>query len=243
VQTGYDPLLQGFKFVPFNDLNSLDEALDERVCAVIMEPIQGEGGVVCPSPYYLKSAKELCESRNVLLIFDEVQVGLGRTGKLFAYEHFGVKPDIMTLAKALGNGLPIGAMLASEKLSASFGPGSHASTFGGTPLVSAVAYAVLGALLDEGWVEHCLEIGDYFKGELQELVSRFDFVREVRGLGLILGLVLDRPGAPYVQACLDEGFIINCVQDNVLRFAPPLIVKKKEIDSLLETLVSIFERV
>jgi len=153
VQKGYDPLLNGFKFVPFNDLKSLEEAVEDDVCAVMLEPIQGEGGVVCPHPDYLKGVEEICRARNLLLIFDEVQVGMGRTGKLFAYEHYGVTPHIMTLAKALGNGLPIGAMLSTEKLSSAFGPGSHASTFGGTPLVTAAAKAVLKSLLEDGWID------------------------------------------------------------------------------------------
>ncbi|MGD8229258.1 MAG: aspartate aminotransferase family protein, partial [Desulfobacteraceae bacterium] len=169
IQKGYDPLLNGFKFVPFNDLSSLDAAVDEQVCAVMLEPIQGEGGVVCPEPDYLKGVEEICRARNLLLVFDEVQVGMGRTGKLFAYEHYNVVPDIMTLAKALGNGLPIGAMVSTERLSNAFGPGSHASTFGGTPLVTAAAKAVLKSLLEDGWIDHCRQMGEYFKGRLDDL--------------------------------------------------------------------------
>ncbi|MGA7965866.1 MAG: aspartate aminotransferase family protein, partial [Gammaproteobacteria bacterium] len=151
IQVGYDPLLQGFKFVPFNDISRLRQAVDEHVCAVILEPIQGEGGVICPDEGYLKAVRKLCDEKGILLIFDEVQVGMGRTGKLFAHEHYGVVPDIMTLAKALGNGLPIGAMLSTDKVGAAFGPGSHATTFGGTPLVTAVSKAVLKSLLEDGW--------------------------------------------------------------------------------------------
>lgn len=241
VRKGFDPLLPGFRFVPFNDLPSLESALDETVCAIMMEPIQGEGGVVCPEPGYLEKIRELCRERDILLIFDEVQVGMGRTGKLFAHEHFGVTPDIMTLAKALGNGLPVGAMLATEELGKAFGPGAHASTFGGTPLVTAVCKAVLETLLGEGWIEHCGSVGGYFKSRLEELRQKYPFVREVRGYGLILGMELDRPGGPVVNACIDRGFLINCTQEKVLRFIPPLIVKKEEIDQLVDTLDEIFE--
>ena len=242
VRAGYDPLLDGFKFVPFNDLNAIDEAMDDSVCAVILEPVQGEGGVVCPDTDYLKGVRALCRDRNVLLIFDEVQVGMGRTGKLFCYEHYGVTPDIMTIAKALGNGLPIGAMLSTEELSHSFGPGSHATTFGGTPLVTAVSKAVLRSLIEDGWIDHCNLIGTYFKEGLQDLVDRYGFIKEVRGLGLILGMEIDIPGAPVVKECLKRGFLINCAQEKVLRFLPPLIVKKEEIDLLLEALASILNQ-
>ncbi len=236
IQIGYAPLLEGFRFVPFNDLKALDKILDESVCAVIVEPIQGEGGVVCPDKDYLKGVRELCDERKVLLIFDEVQVGLGRTGRLFAHEHFGVTPDIMTLAKALGNGLPIGAMLATEELAKAFGPGSHATTFGGTPLVTAVSIVVLKALIEDGWLDNCRDMGNYMKEKLENIEKKYDFVKDVRGLGLILGMELDRPCAPIVDACLDEGFLINCAHDTVLRFLPPLIIGKKEIDLLAEAL-------
>jgi predicted acetylornithine/succinylornithine family transaminase len=236
VQQGYDPLLTGFRFVPFNDLESLDRAMDDSACAVMLEPIQGEGGVVCPDPLYLAGVRELCRQRNALLIFDEVQVGMGRTGRLFAHEHYGVVPDIMTLAKALGNGLPIGAMLSTEELSHAFGPGSHATTFGGTPLVTSVSAAVLKSLLQDGWIENCRVVGDYFKARLEELAGKHDGVEEVRGLGLILGLKMERPGASVVDACMDAGFLINCTQENVLRFLPPLIVSQEEIDQLAQSL-------
>lgn len=240
IRNGYDPLLEGFKFVPFNELTSLERAVDRSVCAVMLEPIQGEGGVVCPDPDYLKAVSEVCQKQDLLLIFDEVQVGMGRTGKLFAHEHFGVKPHIMTLAKALGNGLPIGAMLSAEELSGAFGPGSHATTFGGTPLVTAVAKSVLKSLIEDGVIDHCKKMGEYFKKRLDELGGKYDFVKEVRGLGLILGMELDRDCAPVVDACLEKGFLINCTQEKVLRFLPPLIVGKEEIDLLIENLDEIF---
>ncbi|MFC1820398.1 acetylornithine transaminase [Thermodesulfobacteriota bacterium] len=236
IKTGYDPLLEGFKFVPFNDLSSLDRAIDDSVCAVMLEPIQGEGGVVCPQPDYLRRVRDICDDRNLLLIFDEVQVGMGRTGKLFAHEHYGVTPHVMTLAKALGNGLPIGAMLSTEELSSAFGPGSHATTFGGTPLVTVVAKAVLRSLLDDGLLDNCRKMGEYFREKLQGLQERYDFIKEVRGLGLIIGMALEREGAPIVNACMEKGFLINCAQEKVLRFIPPLIIGKEEIDLLIETL-------
>lgn len=236
IKNGYDPLLGGFKFVPFNDIRSLEEAVDESVCAVMVEPIQGEGGVVCPDPGYLKEVRELCEERDLLLIFDEVQTGMGRTGRLFAHEHFGVTPHIMTLAKALGNGLPIGAMLSIEALSTAFGPGSHATTFGGTPLVTAVAGAVVRSLLEDGLLDNCMRMGEYFKERLREIQARYDFIKEVRGYGLILGMELEKEGAPIVNACMEKGFLINNAQPRVLRFIPPLVVGKEEIDLLIETL-------
>jgi acetylornithine aminotransferase len=242
IQAGYDPLLEGFKFVPFDDLSSLDRSLDESVCAVILEPIQGEGGVVCPDTDYLKGVGELCRERKTVLIFDEVQVGMGRTGRLFCHEHFGVTPDIMTLSKALGNGLPIGAMLSTEEMSQAFGPGSHATTFGGTPLVTAVSKAVLESLLEDGWLDHCTEIGNYFKKRLKDLGRKYSLIKEVRGMGLILAVELDRPGDQIVTACMKEGFLINCPQENVLRFVPPLIIGKQEIDQLVDALDRIFDQ-
>jgi acetylornithine aminotransferase len=241
IQIGFDPLLTGFKFVPFNDLAGLEKAVDGTVCAVMLEPIQGEGGVVCPEEGYLQGVKKICDENDLLLIFDEVQAGMGRTGKLFAYEHFGVTPHIMTLAKALGNGLPIGAMLSIEDLNSAFGPGSHATTFGGTPLVTAVAKAVLKSILEDGRLNHCVEMGAYLKGRLEGFREKYDFIKDVRGLGLIIGAELDRAGAPVVKVCMEKGFLINCAQDNVLRFLPPLIVGKEEIDHLSETLDEIFE--
>jgi acetylornithine aminotransferase len=242
IKAGYNPLLEGFTFVPFNDLESLDRALDESVCAVMLEPIQGEGGVVLPDADYLKGVKALCQDREALLIFDEVQVGMGRTGKLFAHEHYGITPDIMTLAKALGNGLPIGAMLAIEELSNAFGAGSHATTFGGTPLVTAVSKAVVTSLLEDGWIDHCRVVGDYFKERLEELAKRYDFIKEVRGHGLILGVEMMIPGAAVVKTMMEKGFLINCTQEKVLRFIPPLIVEKEEIDLLVETLENVLDQ-
>ncbi|MDZ7697102.1 MAG: acetylornithine transaminase [Deltaproteobacteria bacterium] len=240
IQAGYDPLLEGFRFVPFSDLQALENAMDGSVCAVMLEPIQGEGGVIVPDPDYLKGVRDLCDNRDALLIFDEVQVGMGRTGKLFAYQHYGVTPDIMTLAKALGNGLPIGAMLATETVSTAFGPGSHASTFGGTPLVTAVSRAVLKSLMDDGWIENAAKMGAYLKKELEVLAQKHDAIKEVRGLGLIVGLALETQSAPVVRACLERGVLINAPKENVLRFIPPLIINEKDVDRLIEVLDGVF---
>ncbi|MEZ4524954.1 MAG: acetylornithine transaminase [Desulfobacterales bacterium] len=236
IKTGFSPVLEGFSFVPFNDVNALRAAMDDTVCAVLLEPIQGEGGVICPDSDYLKTVRSLCDESGTLLMFDEIQTGIGRTGKLFAYEHFGVEPDIMTLAKALGNGLPIGAMLAKEEVMSAFTPGAHASTFGGTPVVTAAALETLRVLTEEGIIEHCAQIGAYFKEKLQWLKARHDCVTEVRGMGLLLGMVLKNEGAPLVKKCLEKGFLINCIQGNILRFAPPLIIRKEEIDALVQCL-------
>ena len=236
VRAGYDPLLGGFRFVPFNDLEALKNAVDETVCAIMLEPIQGEGGVVVPHPDYLKRLKDFCAAKELLLILDEIQTGMGRTGRLFAHEHSGVAPDVMTLAKALGNGLPIGAMLGTEELSRVFGPGSHASTFGGSPLVTAVSKAVVTSLLKDGWLDHCRETGEYFRTRLEGLMKTHPCIKDVRGLGLIVGVELDRAGAPIVEACLQKGFLINAAQEKVLRFVPPLIVGAAEIDLLIEAL-------
>lgn len=243
IRKGFDPFLQGFRFVPFNDLENLRSAIDGSVCAVMVEPLQGEGGVVLPDPDYLKGVREICRVHDILLVFDEVQVGMGRTGRLFAYQHFGITPDIMTLAKALGNGLPIGAMLAKEELSDAFGPGSHATTFGGTPLITAGALAVVKSLLNDGWTENAREMGDYFKNHLTNLQQKHSIIKDLRGLGLILGLLLDREGADIVNTCAERGFLINCVQERVLRFVPPLIIGKEDIDLLIDCLDGIFKEI
>jgi acetylornithine/N-succinyldiaminopimelate aminotransferase len=236
VREGYDPVLEGFDFVPFNDIEALKEKIGPQTCAVISEPIQGEGGIRTPKEGYLESVRHICDKNGILLIFDEIQTGMGRTGKLFAYQHFGIEPDIMTLAKALGNGLPIGAMLAREKIARAFQPGSHASTFGGTPLVTAAALEVVQTLSREHIIDHCLEIGNYFKSRLLWLKDRHDSVEDVRGMGLLLGMKINGEGASIVNACMEKGFLINCVQENILRFIPPLIIKKEDIDALVDCL-------
>lgn len=239
VRKGFDPILEGFDFVPFNDIEDLSCMVGPATCAVMLEPIQGEGGVVIPDPNYLYQVRQLCDETGCLLIFDEVQTGIGRTGKLFAHEHFDVVPDIMTLAKALGNGMPIGAMLAGEKVAAAFSPGAHASTFGGTPLVTAVSLKVLQTLEEEGIVERAARMGDYLMERLDALKQKHSVIEAVRGKGLLVGVQLSVPGASIVTACMEKGFLINCIQDNVLRLAPPLVISREEIDALVQCLDSV----
>jgi len=236
IRKGFNPVLSGFEFVPFNDIDALRKKINPEICAVMMEPIQGEGGVRIPDKDYFRRVRKLCDETGTLLIFDEIQTGIGRTGKLFAYEHFGIEPDIMTLAKALANGLPMGAMLSVEHVAEAFGPGSHASTFGGTPLVSAASLATLRVLKEENIIEHCARVGEYFKEKLSRLKEYHPVVEDVRGRGLLLGMELKTAGTHIVDACREKGFLINCIQDKILRFAPPLIITKKEIDALIKCL-------
>jgi predicted acetylornithine/succinylornithine family transaminase len=242
-QQGFEPLLEGFKFVPFNDLGALAAAVDDSVCAVLLEPIQGEGGVCLPNPDYLLGVRRLCEAKNLLLVLDEVQVGLGRTGKLFAHEHYGIKPDVMTLAKALAGGLPMGALLATEEVAAAFIPGSHASTFGAGPVIAAAAKTAVGLLSDENLLAGVRAKGEYLQKALTQLQAKFPVIKEVRGLGLIWGLELTQEGAAVVTACLERGLLVNCTRGNVVRLLPPLIVEMAELDRglgiLAETLESL----
>ena len=236
IHQGFEPLMDGFKYLPLGDLAALEEALTDEVCAVMIEPIQGEGGVNDPGDQFLRDLVSLCRRKDVLVIYDEVQVGLGRTGRLFAHQHSGAEPDIMTLAKALANGLPMGAALARDQVAQAFGPGSHATTFGGSPLVAAAGLACLETILAPGFLPRAAEVGDYFKKRLGEIKDRCDFVRAVKGRGLILGLELDFPAADARQALQDRGFLVNVTHDSVLRFVPPLVVTEKEIDQLLPAL-------
>jgi acetylornithine aminotransferase len=236
IKKGFDPVLEGFDYVPFNDAKALRSKIGADTCAVLVEPIQGEGGVNCPHVDYLKAVREICDESGVLLIFDEIQTGMGRTGKLFAYEHSGIEPDVMTLAKALANGLPIGAMLAREDIAAAFTAGSHASTFGGTPIVTSVAGQVCRMLVDEKIVDHAHAMGQYFRDRLLELKARHAVIVDIRGIGLLLGMKLNIEGAALVKECMQRGFLINCIQDNILRFVPPLIITREEIDRLVQCL-------
>ena len=238
---GYEPLMPGFKYVPFNDMGAVKNAIDPKTCAVMVEPIQGEGGVNCPSEGYLKALREICDEKKLLLIFDEVQVGMGRTGKLFAYEHDGVEPDMLTLAKSLAGGVPIGALLIKKGIADSFKPGDHASTFGGNPLASAAGVAALTTLLEEGMLENCQKMGDYFLSELEEIKKKFPFVKEIRGKGLILGMELKIDGSSTVKEMLNKKILINCTMGNVLRFLPPLIVTKEEVDRVVKALEEVFK--
>jgi predicted acetylornithine/succinylornithine family transaminase len=242
IRAGYDPLPSGFRQVPYNDLAAVEEAIDEKkTAAVLVEPIQAEGGVNVPDDAYMRGLRELCDQRGILLIFDEVQTGMGRTGTLFGYEHFGIKPDIMTLAKALGGGLPLGAMLAREEIATSFGPGSHASTFGGNPVACSAGLVVMQTLLG-GALDNCQQMGKYFFRGLEALQKRFSFIREVRGKGLMIGMELDIEGSKIADSCMQEGLLLNCTAYKVLRFVPPLTIKKNEIDRGLDILEKVLAR-
>ncbi|HBT46719.1 MAG TPA: acetylornithine transaminase [Peptococcaceae bacterium] len=240
-QRGFEPLPPGFRYVPFNDLKALEDVVTGRTCAVMLEPVQGEGGVYPADPHYLLAVAELCRREGILLIFDEVQCGLGRTGHLFAYQYYGVKPDIMTLAKALAGGVPIGAMLAREEVAAAFAPGDHASTFGGNPLAAAAGVAAFQALLEEGLVENAAQQGEYLIGRLKSLASPFPQVVEIRGRGLMVGMEIEGPADAIAGACLDRGLLINSCHGRVLRLLPPLTVKKEEIDAALAILEAVMK--
>lgn len=242
VQKGFEPLLPGFTYVPFNDLPSVEQALTSRTAAILLEPIQGEGGVHVADRRYLKGLRDLCRERDLLLIFDEIQTGMGRTGTLFAYEQLGVEPDVMTLAKGLGGGVPIGACLATDEAAAAFTPGSHASTFGGNPLTCAAALAVLRVLLEGRVLEQSRRMGDYLAKGLQDFKERLPIVKDVRGLGLLQGMELSVDGKQVVTDCLARGLLINCTMDRVLRFVPPLIITQHEIDRLLDTLSQVLSK-
>ncbi|MDR3564651.1 MAG: acetylornithine transaminase [Negativicutes bacterium] len=234
---GLEPLPQGFGHVPYNDLAALAAAVSAKTCAVIIEPIQGEGGINIPDPGYLQGAREICDKNGALLIYDEIQTGMGRTGKMFAFQHSGVKPDIMTLAKGLGGGVPIGAFLASDKVAAVFHPGDHGSTFGGNPLACAAANAVLAAIASEGLEANAAAMGQYMLQELAGLKAKYPaLITEVRGQGLMIGVKLTFPGKDIVTACMEKGAIINCTAGDILRFVPPLNITKKHVDEVVTTL-------
>lgn len=230
-QKDLDPLPPGFKYVPFNDFTALEAAVSANTCAIMMEPVQGEGGVNVADYDFMQKVKQLCADKHLLLIFDEVQCGLARTGKLFAYEHFGAEPDIMTLAKAVAGGFPMGVLMAKEKVAECFQPGDHASTFGGNPLASAAGYAAMSILADPSFLAETAAKGEYFENQLQKLQNKYSFITDVRGKGLILGLGIKVEGKQIVDACLANGLLINCVGSNVLRFLPPLIVSREDIDT------------
>lgn len=241
-QKGYEPLPPGFIHVPFNDLEALKAAVSEKTCAVMLEPIQGEGGVNLPDAGYLAAVRELCDTYGALLIFDEIQTGVGRTGKMFAYEHFGFKPDIVTLAKGLGGGVPIGAFIASDRVAAAFGPGDHGSTFGGNPLACAAANAVLAIMAEEELLENARQVGAYLLEKLSELQARYPgHIAGVRGLGLIVGMKLTRPGKDLVVSCMERGLIINCTAGDVLRFVPPLNIQQRHVDEMIGILSEVLD--
>ncbi|MBE0450902.1 MAG: aspartate aminotransferase family protein [Clostridia bacterium] len=239
-QEGYGPLPEGFKMASFNDIDALKNIVGDNTCAIILEPIQGEGGVTAAKAEYLKEVKKLCLEKDILLIFDEIQCGIARTGKLFAYEHYNVEPDIMSLAKALAAGFPIGAVVATDKVAVAWQPGDHGSTFGGNPLACTAAVATMKEVVEKKLWMRAEMVGSYFGQQLQLLVNQYPFVKELKGKGLMLGLELEMEGASIVAKAFEKGFIINCTAGKVLRFVPPLIVTEEDIDGLMVVLKEIF---
>ena len=234
---GYGPLSPGHVLVPYGDIKALEAQMDDDVCAVLLEPVQGEGGVHVPSNEYLQQVRALCDKHDALLIFDEVQTGVARTGKWFAYMHSGVKPDILTFAKGIGGGFPVAGFAVSERLAHVFKPGDHGGTFGGNPLACAAVYATLTTIKSEGLVDKVAEKGEYFKNELRKLQEKYpDKVTDVRGCGLMLGMEVAGEGKPIVESCLANNVIVNCTAGNVIRIVPPLIISKEEIDIVVAAL-------
>ena len=234
---GYGPLSPGHVLVPYGDIKALEAQMDDDVCAVLLEPIQGEGGVHVPSDEYLQQVRALCDKHDALLIFDEVQTGVARTGKWFAYMHSGVKPDILTFAKGIGGGFPVAGFAVPERLAHVFKPGDHGGTFGGNPLACAAVYATLTTIKSEGLVDKVAEKGEYFKNKLRKLQEKYpDKVTDVRGCGLMLGMEVAGEGKPIVESCLANNVIVNCTAGNVIRIVPPLIISREEIDIVVAAL-------
>ena len=233
---GFLPLLPGFTYVPFNDIEALESAFSDEVAAVMVEPIQGEGGINVATTEYLQKIRELCDENGAVMILDEVQTGIGRTGKWFGYQHFDVEPDIITMAKALGGGVAIGAMMAKEEIAASLVPGKHASTFGGNCLACAAGVAVIEAIEEDKLLENAAELGQYTKTKLLELKQKHFIIDSVRGIGLMIGVQLTSPGNDIVDKCLEKGLRINCTSGTVLRFMPAMITTKDQIDRAVEIL-------
>ena len=233
---GFAPMLPGFKYVPYNDMEAVRQAIDEETAAVMLEPIQGEGGIRVPDDGYLAGLRQLCDERGVLLIFDEVQTGMGRTGTWFAHQQVNVVPDIMTMAKALGGGVSIGAMMAKAEVAKALVPGTHASTFGGNPLACAAGVAVIEAIEQENLLENTEIMGDRIVAHLEQLATRHSCVEEIRGRGLMIGVELNRPGQPIVDECLARGLRVNCTQSVVLRMTPPMTVTAEQVDKAMTIL-------
>jgi len=242
LQKGFEPLVPGFTHIPFNNLEALNNHISKKTAAIMLEPIQAEGGVIVADETYLKEVRALCTANDILLIFDEVQTGMGRTGTLFAYEQFGIQPDIMTLAKGLGGGLPIGACVAIDPVASAFEPGSHASTFGGNPLSCAAGIEVVRVLLEGGELEHGRSSGEYLTKGLKDLEGRFQVIKEIRGRGLLQGIELTIDAQPVMMDCLARRIIINCTKKTILRLVPPLIITSQDIDLVLSVLSSVLSK-
>jgi acetylornithine aminotransferase len=241
VKAGFEPLLKGFIHVPVGNIEALKKAISYRTCAIMIEPILGEGGVVVLSGSYLRDVRRLCSERDILLIMDEIQVGMGRTGKLYAHQWAEIEPDVMTLAKALGGGLPLGAMLAKEKYAEVLGAGSHGSTFGGNPVACAAGRVVMKHVTDETFLGHVQEMGELIHARFNEMASWYGFMEEVRGRGLIVGIKLSIPCKNIVEKAFERGLLINCTQESVLRLLPPLIISEKEVEEMVGILNDIFK--
>ena len=237
---GFGPLLPGVKHAKYNDFSSLEELINENTCGVILEVIQGEGGIHPIEKEYLKKVREVCTVKDIVLIFDEVQTGVGRTGKLFAYEVYGISPDVIALAKGLGGGIPIGAIMAKEKTAKAFSPGDHASTFGGNPMAAAAGKHILDRILNDGILENVEENGKYLRKKLEELKDKYSFIKEVRGIGLMQGIELDIDPKEIVKKSMENGLLLVGAGENVIRFVPPLIIKKEEIDQAMDILEKSF---
>jgi acetylornithine/LysW-gamma-L-lysine aminotransferase len=235
------PLVPGFKHVPPNNLEKVQETITDKTAAVIVEPIRGEGGVLVPSDDFLPGLREICDEKDVLLIFDEVQTGFGRTGKVFACEHWNVVPDVMCLAKSVAGGLPMGATLAREDVMSAFQRGEHSSTFSGHPLVCAAASAAIDVLVEEKLPERAATLGGYFKSKLEGLAEKYKIVREVRGLGLMLGMEMRFDVYNILLGCLDRGVLVLDAGRNVVRFLPPLVIEKEQIDRVIGVLDEVME--
>ncbi|MCM8770362.1 MAG: aspartate aminotransferase family protein [Candidatus Omnitrophica bacterium] len=242
-QAGFAPLPEGFKIVKFNDLEAVKDALTEKTVAIMLELIQGEGGINIAQKDFVSGLRKLCDEKNLLLIFDEVQTGIGRTGKMFCYQNYGIIPDIMTLAKALGGGLPIGVMLVKKQIADILGPGMHASTFGGSPLVCRAALAVLRSIQKEKMLANVLKMGEYLGEQLKTLKSKYSVIKEVRGLGLMWGVELNIAGKEIVEGCIKEGLLINCTHETVLRLMPALNITKKEINKAIKILDNVLKQI
>ncbi|MCT4543131.1 MAG: aspartate aminotransferase family protein [Vallitalea sp.] len=242
-QKGLGPLLPGIKYCEFNNIKSLEDTIDDKTCAVLVEPIQGEGGIKPADVEYLKKVRKLCDKNNLILIFDEVQCGIGRTGEIFAYQHYNVKPDIVALAKGLGGGVPIGAILANEKAASGFCPGDHASTFGGNPLVCSAAKVVIEEISDPQYLENIKKQGKYLTKKLNELKSKYKMILDVRGHGLMQGMEMNMPVKEIILECMDKGLLLVGSGERIIRFVPPLIIQKKEIDSAIKILEDVILRV
>lgn len=236
---GFLPLLPGFAYIPFNDVKALEAAFTDEVAAVMVEPIQGEGGINVATQEFLSAIRELCDAKGAVMILDEVQTGVGRTGKWFGYQHFDVEPDIITMAKALGGGVAIGAMMAKPEIAATLVPGKHASTFGGNCLACAAAVATIEAIEEDNLLQQAAEIGRYAQGKLRSLKDKHSIIDHVRGIGMMIGIQLTRPGAAIVAACLEKGLRINCTHDTVIRFMPPMTVTREQIDAAIDIFDSV----